>query len=335
MENTTQWTPVLNATLDNGPISTRLILAPLTPTELLMFILQTATSIIGLFFNVVLIMTISLRDELHKPMYILIVNLSCGDILFSTCVVPTFLVQMIKPQVFDGIACDLMGFLSHSLAYQSMYTLIFLSLDRYWAICRPMKTQSLRECFLAYRLFTIVAWILALAVASPPVFGFSSYKFFPDTFGCMLSWEDGVLYTRAILGPLMFQPGCLVMLFVYVNIFLVARRSIHSEITTAQAQDQRNLLQRELKAAKSILIIFGIFAIAWFPFVGFRMYSQISGRRLSKAEFYSQCLFTLPNMLNPVVYGWMNREFKSAFIKQWKIRNPSPVHDIPTSEAAA
>ena len=28
-------TPVLNATPDNGPISSRLILAPLTPTELL------------------------------------------------------------------------------------------------------------------------------------------------------------------------------------------------------------------------------------------------------------------------------------------------------------
>jgi hypothetical protein len=287
----------------------------------------------GVCFNMLLLSTLCRRRELHRPMYSLTINLSIGDILFCIFVPPVFMTtQFSGRQILFGVACELAGFFTHFLAYQSMYTLIFLTVDRYWAIARPLRSLALRESTALYRGMCVATWLLAAILASPPLFGLSSYQYFPKIYGCQLVWGRGlkdVLYTVVVLGPLMFWPGCAIMTFVYVSIFRIARQSIREQ-NALQPQSQlhtsNSVLRRELRAAKSVIIILGIFALGWFPFVGLRWYAQITGVRFPRAEYYSQSLFVLPAVLNPLVYGWRNRELKAAFRKQWGIAT------APTSE---
>ncbi|KAM5182245.1 olfactory receptor 1500-like [Mantella aurantiaca] len=111
--------------------------------HMLMSFLIFITYIIMFITNGAVFILITLKEKLHKPMYILIGNLAFSAFLFDTATLP----KMIAKYWFDGgrisfLACFAQMHLVHWLAVMDSVILMLMAFDRYIAICNPLRYSS-------------------------------------------------------------------------------------------------------------------------------------------------------------------------------------------------
>ncbi|XP_032803361.1 adenosine receptor A2b-like [Petromyzon marinus] len=113
-----------------------------------------------------------------------------------------------------------------------------------------------------------------------------------------------------VLAPLV------VMLCIYANIFMVARRQLRRiEQKSGGSESSRSYWQKEVHAAKSLSIIVGLFAISWLPLHALNTLGLLS--RVSKPPLwlmYSAIVLSHFNSaVNPFIYAYRLREFRLTF----------------------
>ncbi|XP_076867296.1 adenosine receptor A2b [Brachyhypopomus gauderio] len=129
-----------------------------------------------------------------------------------------------------------------------------------------------------------------------------SYMVYFNFFGCVLT-------------PLF------IMLVIYAKIFTVARWQLRqielrSTVGGGGAESHRGLLQREVRAAKSLSIIVGLFALCWLPVHVINCLTLFT--RLVKSEYVMYVAIILSHAnsaVNPIIYAYRIREFRHTFRK--------------------
>ena len=101
------------------------------------------------------------------------------------------------------------------LCSASILNLCCISLDRYFAITRPLAYTQLRSPKLARTMIALV-WIVSLLISCPPVFGWKDER--RATNSCSLNL---VLSYRIYSSMGSFFIPCIIMIFVYIRIFIV------------------------------------------------------------------------------------------------------------------
>lgn len=129
-----------------------------------------------------------------------------------------------------------------------------------------------------------------------------SYMVYFNFFGCVL-------------------PPLLIMLGIYAKIFTVARkqlRQIELKCSVSNGENQHHgLLQREIRAAKSLSIIVGLFALCWLP-VHILNCLTLFYSELKKPSFIMNIAIILSHAnsaVNPIIYAYRIREFRVTFRK--------------------
>ncbi|XP_068941998.1 olfactory receptor 1f45-like [Petaurus breviceps papuanus] len=88
-------------------------------------------------------MAVSSDSRLHTPMYILLVNLSLGDLCFTSTTVPRLLYSLFTgDQSISHTACLTQVFFFLMAGNVGSYVLAAMAWDRYVAICRPLHYAS-------------------------------------------------------------------------------------------------------------------------------------------------------------------------------------------------
>lgn len=112
----------------------------------------------------------------------------------------------------------------------------------------------------------------------------------------------------------------LLMLAVYLKIFTVARhqlRQIELKCVGNGDSHHHGLLQREIRAAKSLSIIVGLFAICWLP-VHILNCLTLFYKDLHKPDaiMYAAIILSHANSaVNPVIYAYRIQDFRNTFRK--------------------
>lgn len=101
--------------------------------------------------------------SLHKPVYYIILNLCACDILFSTTTLPKIISKYwFQSGSISFTACFVQMYFVHFLGSVNSYVLLLMALDRYVAICHPLRytvvLQNSTICILC-----ITAWVVANA----------------------------------------------------------------------------------------------------------------------------------------------------------------------------
>ncbi|XP_026228830.1 olfactory receptor 2AT4-like [Anabas testudineus] len=114
--------------------------------------------------NATILFLFATDRSLHKPMYYIILNLSVCDVLFSTTTLPKIISKYwFQSGTISFTACFVQMYFIHYLALVNSFILFLMALDRYLAICHPLR-YSLVFKNSTVHILSITAWIVAKAI---------------------------------------------------------------------------------------------------------------------------------------------------------------------------
>ncbi|KAK2831748.1 hypothetical protein Q7C36_016834 [Tachysurus vachellii] len=276
------------------------------------FIFGIITYCLILFIQFMLLATIVLKRDLHKPMYILLFNLSICDLMGATGFYPQLFGSILSlSREISYPACALQGILIHLYLCGSLLFLAVMSYDRYIAICKPLRYHNLMTQGTLVKLIFMV-WSADFAIIGS-VFSLTLSKEIcrtniVDTY-CnnpslmKLICEDTRVmnYYGLFTIALVQGPSILMVLFTYVKILITCR-------STKQAKS----ISKAMQTCGTHLVVFLSFVFNTLLLLVSHRLESVSPH-LRRAFGVSVIIF--PPVLNPLIYGLNTREIRQTIFK--------------------
>ncbi|XP_066267302.1 adenosine receptor A2b-like [Branchiostoma lanceolatum] len=230
-----------------------------------------------------------------------IASLAVADICVGLLGIPFSIITYLRlPDNFHG--CLMMLSFIIITTQSSIFSLLAIAVDRYIAIMNPLRYEYLMTTRTA-RWAIAATWNLGPSqngCAFTDVIDFNYFVYF-NFFGCVLT-------------PL------LIMGFIYSTIFWSVRKQLRSikstDITTSAIEKKKKYFKKEVKAAKSLAIIVGLFAVCWLPLHTLNCITHFCG---GLCAFPYELLMTsillshANSAVNPVIYAFRNRDYRNTF----------------------
>ncbi|XP_060799554.1 olfactory receptor 52B2-like [Neoarius graeffei] len=265
-----------------------------------------------LFFHSVLLVTIFVKRDLHKPMYILLFNLSICDLLGSTAFYPQLACSILsQTREISYPACALQGLFIHLYGNGSLLFLTVMSYDRYIAICQPLRYHNMMTRAVLVKFIFLVWSVNCTMIGASFVLTLSKEicrTNIVDTF-CnhpsllKLTCED----TRVVNYYGLFT----IALFQGSSILIVSLTYIKILITCLSTQ-QKNSISKAMQTCGTHLVVFFTFEVNVFLALLSHRLETVSPH-LRRAFGVSIIIF--PPILNPLIYGLKTREIRQTMFK--------------------
>lgn len=181
--------------------------------------------------------------------------------------------------VYGDIVCRIVGYLEVTLWAVSVYTFMWISVDRYLAARKPLRYETIQtktrcQCWMAF------TWISAAMMCCPPLLGFQKPLFDEEAYICMLDWGNMAAYSIT-LSILILGPSLITLIYTYSYIFTMMKKlrsgvPIHDkEYATALSENLANPSH-----IMSFVLVMAFWA-SWTPFIGLNVYEFITGSKLT------------------------------------------------------
>ncbi|XP_062060697.1 olfactory receptor 4L1-like [Lepus europaeus] len=296
--------------MSNTSMISEFVLLGLTSTKELavffffIFLLAYAAIMAG---NLLIVICITFDSHLHSiPMYFLLGNLSFLDMCLSTITTPKMITDFLREHKTISLwGCMAQMFFLHLLGGTEMTLLIAMAVDRYIAICKPLRYTTIinRQVLLGS---VLLSWSVGFVhTMSQMVFTvtlpFCGPNVIDDVF-CDLPLvlklactETYVLELLVIADSGLLSFICFILLLMFYTIILVTvRRGSSGGLSKALSTLSAHITV--------VTLFFGpcIFIYAW-PFSS-----------LSVDKFLSVFYSVVTPLLNPIIYTLRNQEMKAA-----------------------
>ncbi|XP_061159662.1 neuropeptide Y receptor Y2, like [Syngnathus typhle] len=299
--------------------------------QVVLIVAYTAIILLGLVGNSLVIYVIYRFKTLRTVTNFFIANLAVADLLVNALCLPFTLVYTLQGEWHFGAAlCFLVPFAQGLAVHVSTLTLNVIALDRHRCIIHHLETRMRKvTCF-----WVIAAtWLLSAALASPlAIFReYGSVTLSGHSIQvCTEKWPgsstDGTVYSVSMLVLQYFLPLSIIS-FAYTRIWSKLRRHVspaEGKGDGASAGSERH--RRHCKATKMLVTMVVVFAVSWLPYHAFQLATDIDSSVLDMPHF--RLLYTLFHVVamcstfaNPLLYGWMNRNYRAAFLAAFKLKD--------------
>ncbi|XP_029111350.1 olfactory receptor 10A3-like [Scleropages formosus] len=267
--------------------------------------------------NAIFFVLFATDHNLRKPMYFIILNLAVSDVLFSTTTLPKIITRYwFRAGTISFIGCFVQMAFVHYFGTVTTYISVIMALDRYVAICFPLRYPLIMTNSIIL-ILCITSWVLS--AASPMIVVIRSYSLpycssntviqcFCDhtsvtTLACIdrtaFAFPAFIYVLVVLLVPLAF------IIFTYCSIILAVL-----QIASTQGR------LKTLSTCTPQLIIIALFFLPrCFVYLASNVGITFStDLRIAIIVFYS----LLPPMVNPLIYCLRTKEVKQSLIKRLK-----------------
>lgn len=196
--------------------------------------------------NILVCTAVCLVSRLRRPCNYLLVSLAVSDLCVALLVMPMALVYEVMDKWPFGVrVCDAWVALDVLSCTASILNLCMISVDRYWAITRPLDYGVKRTP--SRMLFCVaLVWLLAACISLPPLLVLGN-EHGEDGLKCIVCQTFGY-QIYATLGSFYIPLG--VMAGVYYKIFQAAKRIVDEE-----KKAQSHLLSQPAKRSECVNLV--------------------------------------------------------------------------------
>ncbi|XP_012500971.1 PREDICTED: olfactory receptor 52A5-like [Propithecus coquereli] len=271
--------------------------------------------IIALFGNSLLLVVIKTEHSLHEPMYVFLAMLGATDIVLSTCILPKMLGIFwfhLSKIYFD--ACLLQMWLIHTFQCIESGILLAMALDRYVAICDPLRHATIFTHQLLTQIGVGVTLRAALLVAPCLILIKCWLKFYRTTVVSHSYCEHMAIVKLAAEDVRINKIYGLFVAFsiLGLDIIFITLSYIRIFITVFNLPQKEARLKAFNTCIAHILVFLEFYLLAFFSFFTHRFGSHIP----SYIHILLSNLYLLvPPLLNPIVYGVKTKQIRDGVSK--------------------
>ena len=251
-------------------------------------VVNIAVSLLGSLGNVLVFLVIWRTPNLRTICGILISNLAIADLLTTAFTnVPFTLGYAEGSTCEDPIALRVALVTMHISVAASLVTLTFLSIDRCFAICCPLRHRTF-VTFTKLKLVLLKIWIdSAVLPILQELYPCSPYVWYVPA--CALLFCFIIILTCGIL-----------------TIFYVRKMSFRI-MDLHQNHDDARMRHRNKQVAKTTALVIFLFVFSWTPFIVIRMLE-----RSVVLEYWFVTLALSSSAANPFIYFYRHRNYRHA-----------------------
>ncbi|XP_074517380.1 growth hormone secretagogue receptor a [Sebastes fasciatus] len=304
--------------------------------------------LVGVTGNVMTILVVGKYRDMHTTTNLYLCSMAVSDLLIFLCM-PLDLYRMwrYRPWRFGAALCKLFQFVSESCTYSTILSITALSVERYLAVCFPLRAKAL-VTKRRVRGLILLLWTVSLLSAGPvfvmvgverdsmgPNFtwGMNETGFFmEDTRECKMTHyavESGLMGAMVWLSSVFFfmPVFCLTVLYSLIGRRLWQR---HRETNINSRVAHRDKSNRQ--TIKMLVVVVLAFVLCWLPFhVGrylqFRSLDAPSPLLSVLSEYcslVSVVLFYLSAAINPILYNTMSWKYRGAAARLFGLADSQP-----------
>lgn len=268
--------------------------------------------VIGLCGNALVIYVILRYAKMKTVTNIYILNLAVADVLFMLSL-PFIAIQLaVVHWPFGAALCRVVMTVDSLNQFTSIFCLMVMSIDRYFAVVHPIKSTKWRRPHVA-KTINLVVWLVSLIVNLPVVI-YSGLITNPDGCYCTIVWpEPQEAYYTAFMFYTFFL-GFFVPLIVICLCYLFIIIKVKSSGIRVSSSKRRH---SEKKVTRMVSIVVAVFVFCWLPFYIFNVTSvtgTISTTPFLRSMFAFVVVLGYANSCaNPILYAFLSENFKKSF----------------------
>lgn len=236
----------------------------------------------ALLGNVLVIYLVFKLPSMRSLTNMLLVNMCVANLLVTLFAMPysvlyVFLQNRWLPGHLGNATCKLTHFAYALSIAASIFALLLISLDRYYAVLDPFKR---RPVFLrSTRCATLGIWIFSCIFMSPYLFQFRVLQIGSTSF-CLINWSplNNVTASQVYFIIVFVLLYSLPLLGIGYAYSLIGKNLWHRRIPGQQTMSNRRVAERsKRKVVRMLIIVVVVFALCWIPahLMHFLSYFQI------------------------------------------------------------
>ena len=192
------------------------------PAKIVFSTLASTTSLITISGNLLVMFSFFLDRQIRNPTNYFILSLSVSDFLIGLVSMPLYtLYLMLGRWPFGQIICNLFLSLDYTVCLVSIYTVLFITIDRFCSVKIPAKYRKWRS---TNKIIIMVAftWVLPILIFFPSIFGWTYIqKIEIDPSICVAGWTKNIAYSVLLIFAY-FWTSLVVIIVLYIFIYQVA-----------------------------------------------------------------------------------------------------------------
>uniref|UniRef100_H3BF45 Pyroglutamylated RF-amide peptide receptor n=2 Tax=Latimeria chalumnae TaxID=7897 RepID=H3BF45_LATCH len=300
--------------------------------KVIFLILYTLIFVLALVGNSLVVHIIIGRRAERTATNIFICSLASSDLLVTFFCIPFTLFQNISSEWQGGhFVCKMVPFVQTTAVVASTLTMTCIAVERYQGIVHPLKMRRQYTNSRAYKMLGLV-WAIAVIVASPMLYVQTlevKYDFLYNLHHvcCLETWQSIELrhtYAIFILVVLFLVPlTAMLLLYSRIGYELWIKKHIGdaSVLNTINRTEMAKITRKKKRAVMMMVIVVLFFTICWAPFHVVHILLEYSNLEEKYDEVTVKITFAIVQAIgffnsfnNPVVYNFMNDNFKKNFV---------------------
>ena len=288
--------------------------------------LEVIIGVAAIFGNTLVLVAMVIYPRLRTVTNCFIASLATADLLVGVIVAPLAALSYLGlPK--DYMGCVLTNSILVVLTQISIFSLVDVAVERFIAIKNPFFYQNHMTTRVAMVIISI-SWVVAILIGLVPMFGWNLGPMQDNVcaFVKVIDMRYMVYFNffGFVLTPL------IIMFLIYSYIFYIVRQQMAKicaleVIQRTEGKKAESRFKREVKAAKSLAVVIGIFAFCWLPIHILNSISLLCTD--PTCAYHYTILLTaillshVNSAINPFLYAIGNSQFKIAFKRMFCRKN--------------
>uniref|UniRef100_A0A8C6YGT3 Urotensin-2 receptor n=1 Tax=Naja naja TaxID=35670 RepID=A0A8C6YGT3_NAJNA len=262
--------------------------------------------IIGVTGNVYTLVVMCHYMRSSASMYIYIINLALADLLYLLTIPFIVGTYFIQEWYFGDTGCRILFSLDFLTMHASIFTLMVMSTERYFAVLKPLDTVKRSKSY--RKAIALIIWVASLLLTLPMLIMIQLVQGEKDI--CLPTWSKlsykiyiTILFCTSIVGP------GVVIGYLYVRL----ARTYWVSQTTSLKETKRLPNQKVLYLIFTIVLVFwACFLPFWIWQLLFQYYEPLpmSPKATRNVNYLTTCLTYSNSCINPFLYTLLTKNYK-------------------------